>query len=97
MTWVRNPLSLVWVFLVVTTLVSWWLGAGGLVTAHVNEVDPDSFAVTLGIILIAALKVRFVFWHFMEVRHAPSWLRWACDSWLVFLVVVVLVLYRFSQ
>lgn len=97
MMWVRNPLTLIWLLLVMTTLVSWWLGAGGFVPMQADKAGSADFSVTLCIMLIAALKVRFVFWHFMEVRHGTSWLRWVCDSWLVFLVVGVLALYGISQ
>ncbi|HVL02095.1 MAG TPA: cytochrome C oxidase subunit IV family protein [Dongiaceae bacterium] len=93
----RNSLTYVWLFLVGTTLVSWWLGA----TTAVADIDASAlslnFTVTVGIILIAVVKTRFVIWHFMEVRHGPSWLRWTCDSWLAFLAVMVIALYRYSM
>ena len=90
----RSPLTYVWMFLVVTTAVSWWLGAHGI-GASMEAASNGSLdvVVTVGIMLIALIKTRFVIWHFMEVRHAPSWLRWTCDSWLVVLAIVVLALY----
>src|SRR3990167_2195312 len=92
----KNSLTHVWLFLVGTTLVSWWLGAASGTTAVDSPSLSLNFTVTVGIILIALVKTRFVMWHFMEINHGPSWLRWTCDSWLVFLVITVIGLYRYS-
>lgn len=92
----RNSLTYVWLFLVGTTLVSWWLGAGQSVMGGEAPVLALDFTVTVGIILIAVVKTRFVIWHFMEVRHGPAWLRWVCDSWLAFLAITVVALYRYN-
>lgn len=91
---IRNPLSWVWLLLVITTLVSWWLGAASNVVGDGTEFQSLNFLLTTGIVLIAIIKMRFVIWYFMEVRHGPSWLRWTCDSWLVFVAITVLALYR---
>lgn len=92
---IGNPLTWVWLLLVATTLVSWWLGAGGNVVSGGTEIQSFNFAITTGIVLIAVVKMRFVIWYFMEVRHGPLWLRWTCDSWLFFIAVTVLALYRY--
>lgn len=60
-------------------------------------VPVSQFSVVASIVLIAVVKVRFVIWHFMEVRHGPSWLRWICDAWLVTLALIVLGLIRFGE
>jgi cytochrome c oxidase subunit 4 len=87
--YLRGRLTLVWMLLVLVTFVSWWLGArgesGGL------EVN---LPITALIVAIALVKTRLVFWHFMEVRTAPSWLRWNCDGWLAFLALMFFALYR---
>lgn len=92
----RNSLTYVWLFLVGTTLVSWWLGTGRSVVGGEAPVLALDFTLTVGIVLIAVVKTRFVIWHFMEVRHGPAWLRWVCDSWLAFLAVTVVALYRYN-
>jgi cytochrome c oxidase subunit 4 len=89
--YLRGRLTLVWTLCVAVTFVSWWLGARGE-NARL-EVNP---ALTVGIAAIALVKIRLVFWHFMEVRTAPSWLRWNCDGWLAFVALVLFALYRHS-
>ena len=37
--------------------------------------------VTVVVLLIAAVKTYLVIWHFMEVRHAPRWLKAVTGSW----------------
>ena len=39
--------------------------------------------VTVTAILIALVKVRIIFREFMEVRHAPAWLRRLTDAWVL--------------
>ena len=88
MAYLRNPLILAWLVLITVTFASWWLGTSGDGAARRVDV-----AVTISVILIALLKTRLVFWYFMEVRSAPSWLRWACDGWLAALAAVIFALY----
>ncbi|MDD9936345.1 MAG: cytochrome C oxidase subunit IV family protein [Myxococcales bacterium] len=84
--YLRNPLTAVWALLTLITFLAFWVGAGG----EGQQVD---LAVTALVLAIAILKSRLVFRHFMEVRHAPAWLRWSCDGWLVSFGVMVLALY----
>jgi hypothetical protein len=85
----RGRLTLVWMLLVAVTFVSWWVGARG--ESARSEID---LPVTALVLTIALVKTRLVFWHFMEVRTAPSWLRWSCDGWLAFLALMIFALYR---
>lgn len=80
--YLRGRVTLVWLLLVAVTLVSWQVGAHG------------ARLVTAVVVAIALVKTRLVFWHFMEVRNAPSWLRWNCDGWLAFLALMIFALYR---
>ena len=90
--YLRSPLTVVWFLLTAVTFVSWWLGsAAGGDKLHL------SIPVTIGVIAIAAVKTRLVFWHFMEVRSAPAWLRWNCDGWLSFLVLMLIGFYVFAR
>ena len=86
--YLRNPLTAVWLILTSVTFASWWLGARG--DADTRSV---SFSVTSSVVVIALIKTRLVFWYFMEVRSAPSWLRWSCDAWLACLATVIFALY----
>lgn len=63
---------LVWAVLVAATLAAFADGdrAAGALT-------------TLVLLALAALKAALVISVYMEVRHAPSWLRLVCGTWLV--------------
>jgi len=94
MTWLRSELIWVWLLLLSSTVLSWWLGTGD--TLFLAESVPPGLIMMLGIVLIAVVKCRFVIWHFMEVRHGPKWLRLTCDVWLASLAVIVIGLYHYS-
>lgn len=83
----RNPLTLVWAFLTLSTIASWALSRDSGSSAQMSTV------VTIGVLLIAAVKSRFVIRYFMEVRHAPAWLRRTMDAWLVLLFSLLLSVY----
>ena len=89
--YLRGRLTLVWMLLVLATVVSWWLGA----RSESGRLEVN-FPLTAGVVAIALVKIRLVVWHFMEVRTAPSWLRWTCDGWLAFLGLMILALYGYS-
>ena len=89
--YLRGRLTLVWMLLVVVTFVSWWLAARG----ESGRLEAN-LAVTAGVVAIALVKTRLVFWHFMEIRTAPSWLRWNCDGWLAFLALTLFALYWYG-
>jgi cytochrome c oxidase subunit 4 len=84
----RSTLSQVWAFLCVITILSWWLGTRG---------DGNGYRImSIGVLLIALIKTRFVIWHFMEVRFAPSWLRRTCDAWLMFVFAMIFAFYWYA-
>jgi hypothetical protein len=80
----RKPVTIVWAALMLATITSTWLLSN-------NSVTPE--VATVAILLIAALKVRFVIWHFMEVRRAPLALRFICDGWLLAVTAGILTVY----
>jgi heme/copper-type cytochrome/quinol oxidase subunit 4 len=80
----RKPVTVVWAALMLATITSTWLLSN-------NSVTPE--VATVAIMLIAALKVRFVIWHFMEMRRAPQALRFICDGWLLAVTAVILTVY----
>jgi len=69
---VFNSSTVVWLILVLSTCTTWWLSAGSV-----------TFTSVAAILVIAAIKIRFVFSYFMEVRHMPIAWRLAFDGWLV--------------
>lgn len=84
----RNAVTWVWLALMAATLLSWALG----VRAPVGE----QALATAAVMVIAFVKVRFVGLYFMELRHAPSWLRLAFEAWVVIACAAVLALYGFA-
>ena len=80
-------LLVVWVVLASLTLSYLWIdhSVGGGLTA--------SAAVTSGVIVIAAVKVRIIFREFMEVRQAPALLCRLTDAWVILIAASLLGCY----
>ncbi|MGW0160697.1 cytochrome C oxidase subunit IV family protein [Mycobacterium sp. NPDC003323] len=83
----RNPLTLAWAALTVVTVVSWLTARGTAAAPALNA------TVTIVVLLIAAAKTQLVIWYFMEVRHAPGWLRIATGGWVLGLFAALLGCY----
>lgn len=80
----RSPATLVWALLMLATCAStWWLSKEGTETA----------IATAAIMVIAAVKVRFVMVHFMELGHAPWRWRLAFEAWIVVFTSIILAMY----
>lgn len=84
-------LRLVFALLTGVTLLSWWLG-----TRDGSQPFSPSAAITVSVLLIAALKVRVIVWEFMELRHAPAALRRFADAFLVLLMALLLGLHAWG-
>lgn len=89
--YLRSPVTGIWMLLTAATFASWWVGGGG----ESGQLSV-SFPITIAVVTIALVKTRLVFWYFMEVRTAPSWLRWNCDGWLAFLAIMICALYGYN-
>ncbi|MBO0863780.1 MAG: cytochrome C oxidase subunit IV family protein [Mycobacterium sp.] len=81
----KKRLLVVWLLLSAITLAYLWVGS----------VDParalrPSAVVTTSAIVMALIKVRFIFREFMEVRHAPVLLCRLTDAWVVLIAVCLL-------
>jgi hypothetical protein len=77
-----------WAVLVLITVGSWWLAP-----AHFTETMQPSTGVTALVLAMMYVKCRIVVRSFMEVNHAPRWLKVAMDSWLAVLVATVFAIY----
>jgi len=82
-----HPLTFVWAFLTATTIASWLISQSG------GAAHQLSLAVTIGVLLIAAVKARLVIRFFMEVRHSPLWLKRSLDGWLTVLLALLMAIY----
>jgi len=78
-------ITTVWLALSVATGISWWLGTESSMT-------PRQLA-TVGLTLIAMIKVRLVILYFMEVRTAPLPLRLICETWVIAVGAVIIGFY----
>lgn len=81
-------ITYVWLALSVLTVLSWWIGP-----VRAGHSPQPSVPITLIVLALGMVKCRLVFRYFMELRHAPRWLRLATDGWLVALWGAVLVIY----
>lgn len=79
----------IWFLLVFATGLSWWLG-------HDAAAAYTQGVATTGMILIAAIKIRLVVRHFMEVRYAPMALQLILDTWLLLMTICILAAYWFQ-
>lgn len=85
--YIGNRLTYVWAVLTAVTIVSWLIGRGRGAAYQVNS------AVTVCVLMIAAIKALLVFQYFMEVRVAPAWLKCTTYGWVIGLLSLLLVTY----
>jgi heme/copper-type cytochrome/quinol oxidase subunit 4 len=84
MTFLLRPASLVWLALMLATCTStWWLSKDGVSTT----------TATVMIMLIAAVKVRLILIHFMELGHAPIRWRLLFEGWNIACTAFILIMY----
>jgi len=82
----NKRLAIVWLVLSAMTMAYVWLDR----SADDDGVLKASTVVTVSAIVIALVKVRIIFREFMEVRHAPVWLRRLTDGWVVLMAACLL-------
>jgi heme/copper-type cytochrome/quinol oxidase subunit 4 len=80
----RRSASKVWLLLMAATIVTTWVLTKDGITVRIA---------TVSIVLIAAIKVRLVLLHFMELRHAPVPLRAIFEAWVVAVSGALIVIY----
>ena len=82
----NKRLLIVWLILTSLTLAYVWIDHA----VDQNGTLRASTVVTVSAIVIALIKVWIIFREFMEVRHAPAWLRRLMDAWVVLIAVCLL-------
>ena len=85
----RTRATLIWLLLVAATAASWALGHG----AGFHALRDAS----VGIIVVAFIKVRFVMLDFMELRRAPVPMRIAAEVWVAAICAALIVLYLLGE
>jgi len=83
----RTAVTPVWAGLILATAISWWLG-------HDQGLGADNLELATCLVMVVSfIKVRFVGLYFMELRHAPVWLRAAFEGWVVVVCAAVIGIY----
>lgn len=82
----RQGTNIAWLVLVVSTLFGWWLGY------VVNSADGYVRVAASGVLVTAFVKTWVVGFQFMELRHAPWWLRHAFNAWVLVMGGALLLL-----
>lgn len=83
----RDSVTWVWLLLLLITAGSWAVGS------HVLLVANHLLAVG-AVLLFTCIKMHLVICHFMEINHAPGWLKLFCNGWLAVLFFSLLGLYH---
>jgi hypothetical protein len=82
---VLNRVSAVWFALVAATFISWELGHGvGFQSSRLAS---------CAVIAIAFLKARYVIMDFMEIRHAPRYMRLIGEIWPIAICLILIALF----
>jgi hypothetical protein len=79
----RNRITQIWVGLVAATLFSWGSVAHMPAAGKIN-------ILTLWVVVIAFVKVRYIGLDFMELRQAPTAYRVCFEVWVVLICTAVL-------
>jgi len=80
-----NRTTLIWLLLIAATALSWQMGHGlGF---------SDSRHAGVAILVVALVKVRLVILEFMELRHAPRFMRYAAEVWTLGVCTVLVTLF----
>lgn len=85
----KHPAIWIWLLLMVATGISWFLANG---TDAAGTFDSRAMA-TIGMMVVAFIKIRFVGIHFMELGHAPPELRFAFEGWVVVVCAMIIGVY----
>jgi hypothetical protein len=78
----RMSITQIWVILVVLTLLS----------VSIGEKHAAGAASSCVVVLIAAVKARWIILDYMEARHAPPPWRWMFEGWLAACTALMLAL-----
>ncbi len=78
----------VWLDLSLISVIQLWLSG----YKHMEPLRPDG-VITVSVLALALIKVRFRVSDFMELRHAPVLFRRLADAWLLTTALALLGTY----
>ncbi len=84
----RRAVLLAWAALSAATILAWLLTPGES-TSSTTLGDE----LVIAIVALGLIKCRLIIRYFMEVRHAPRWLRHSTDAWLAVIWLTLLGVY----
>lgn len=84
----RRGITVIWLVLVAITMASWSV-------VHGYGLDPRLASVV--VIVAAFVKIHFVIMDFQEVRHAPLYLRWIFQAWVICVPIGLLAAYLMAR
>src|SRR5262245_61971090 len=84
----KRAVLIAWAALSAATIVAWLLtpSESQSTTTVGNEL-------VTAIVVLGLIKSRLIIRYFMEVRHAPRWLRLTTDAWLAIVWLTLLGIY----
>ena len=85
---VEKRLFVVWIGLSMISVLQLWLSS-----VNGRDTLTPNAAITVGVIAMALVKVRFIVREFMEVRDAPAVLCRLTDAWIAITAVALLGTY----
>ena len=83
----RRTVLAAWAALSAATVLAWLLAPESSATTNLGR------ELVTAIVVLGLVKCRLIFRYFMEVRHAPRWLRLATDGWLAAVWLALLGIY----
>lgn len=81
-----NGTNVAWLILMVATGIGWWLG-------HTNRSGGEGLKLaTAGVIIVSFIKVWVVGFQFMELKHAPWWLKHIYNAWVLGITIALVII-----
>ena len=78
--------NVAWLILMVATGIGWWLGQ-----TNQSETEGVKLA-TAGVIIVSFIKVWVVGFQFMELKHAPWWLKHIYNAWVLIISFTLIII-----
>lgn len=85
-TFLSKGTNVAWLILMVATGIGWWLG-------HTNQSGSEvAKLTTAGVIIVSFIKVWVVGFQFMELKHAPWWLKHIYNAWVLIISFTLIII-----